>query len=992
MSSLPHFTTVNVDPVLLHRRLAHCGIDRLSNTIKHAEFLQPNVNVRGPLDNFSCEACHIAKAKRQVSRDTPPRSSHILDLFYADTQTIKPQGFGGYLYYLIIINDKYRTIFIKFLHKKAQASEELIKFSNWTKNNTGFYPRRWRLDGGNEFRNYINWGEFRGIQFEITPPRTPESNGPPERYAGYINQSSRALILDARLPPELWPFAIETSVYVINRMISSSNTKSSLQLWREELNLPNPTTSLHHIRVWGSKAYRHIPQEDRVQAQKMDPRAMVGHLVGYEGEHGHLFKVWVPSENRVFRSRDVYIDEDDDNTPSTPTPAPPKNPNDGGPTNNMIGSPISLPIRRPEIHQNNLLDQQHIQQPQQEEVITGRVHTITPDLMVSPPPAEQPSIESPEQSRDNTLAAARRNLQEADNIRQRLQSQLHPEQERRVSTRTTKGKSPERYGDISAPGQYNTIDLDLIGMALPDTPINKTAITIPENYSDAINSPQKDLWHAAMSEQIKKLQDNNTWITVKKPQKPTQILPGKWVYDLKTDNHDNILEFRARWVVCGNFQRKTTENTWSPVVNDISLKLFLTYCAKHNYVLAQADIVAAFLNALLHQRTIYVMQPTGFIEDLTSVCLLQKALYGLRESASLWHNTIDNTFRQLGLQPFQADPCAYIHPSTKLMILLYVDDTLLGAPNTITLNTFLDKLEASYGLKRLGTPTKFLGYSTTRLPENKTIFLHQTGYAKELLARFDMHNSNGRLIPLNPGHKLNDHTTTNDFDPHLLSFYQAVAGSLNWLNIKTRPDFTFAIRNIQTKLSSPTSADMAAAKGILRYLKAFPDLGILLNVDPSKGLEVFTDASFSDYPDGKSSQGWIIYYAGAPISWATTKQNIVAPSSTTAEYICLGDAAKQSLFIQRLLFDFGLEIHERPVNIYTDSNNAVTAIKRHALPPATKWLNNRYHFIRDLVQRGDVKLHIISSKENPADGFTKPKDLTTFTAFRNMLHLSKSSS
>ena len=103
-----------------------------------------------------------------------------------------------------------------------------------------------------------------------------------------------------------------------------------------------------------------------------------------------------------------------------------------------------------------------------------------------------------------------------------------------------------------------------------------------------------------MSEQIKKLRDNNTWITVQKPKKPTQILPGKWVYDLKTDNNDNILEFRARWVVCGNFQRKTTENPWSPVVNDISLKLFLIYCAKYNYVLAQADIVAAFLNALYY--------------------------------------------------------------------------------------------------------------------------------------------------------------------------------------------------------------------------------------------------------------------------------------------------------------------------------------------------------------------------------------------------------
>ena len=109
---------------------------------------------------------------------------------------------------------------------KAEASDALVKFSEWLKNITGFCPRRWRLDGGQEFGKFITWAEYRGITFEPTPPRTPDS----ERYATNLNQTSHVILLDAGLPAELWPFSIETAVYIINRLIAPNKPKSPLQL------------------------------------------------------------------------------------------------------------------------------------------------------------------------------------------------------------------------------------------------------------------------------------------------------------------------------------------------------------------------------------------------------------------------------------------------------------------------------------------------------------------------------------------------------------------------------------------------------------------------------------------------------------------------------------------------------------------------------------------------------------------------------------------
>jgi hypothetical protein len=65
---------------------------------------------------------------------------------------------------------------------------------------------------------------------------------------------------------------------------------------------------------------------------KMLPRAKIGRLVDHEGDHGHVYKIWMSETGEVKRSRDVTFWEDDDEKPLTPksitvsTPPPTGNP------------------------------------------------------------------------------------------------------------------------------------------------------------------------------------------------------------------------------------------------------------------------------------------------------------------------------------------------------------------------------------------------------------------------------------------------------------------------------------------------------------------------------------------------------------------------------------------------------------------------------------------------------------------------------------------
>ena len=75
------------------------------------------------------------------------------------------------------------------------------------------------------------------------------------------------------------------------------------------------------------------------------------------------------------------------------------------------------------------------------------------------------------------------------------------------------------------------------------------------------------------------------------------------------------------------------------------------------------------------------------------------------------------------------------------------------------------------------------------------------------------------------------------------------------------------------------------------------DIGICFAPNPDKGFECYCDTDFScnwnkdvaahDPSTAKLQSGWIIFYTGSPIIWASKIQSQIALSTTEAEYIAL---------------------------------------------------------------------------------------------------------
>ena len=225
----------------------------------------------------------------------------------------------------------------------------------------------------------------------------------------------------------------------------------------------------------------------------------------------------------------------------------------------------------------------------------------------------------------------------------------------------------------------------------------------------------------------------------------------------------------------------------------------------------------------------------------------------------------------------------------------------------------------------------------------------------KILHRFDMHNFKPVGCPGNPDVKLT--ACKNPDDVCNQEMYQAVVGSLLYLSTKTRPDIAFAVTSAARFCASPTKEHWTAVKRILRYLNGSRQLGLLYRANTlNEEITGFSDADWAgDVGDRKSTSGYVFLLGGAAVSWKSAKQTTVALSTAEAEYIALSTASQEAMWLQQLMSDLSKKFLQETI-IYEDNQSTICLAKTQAVHGRTKHIDIKYHFIRDLVEAGKIKL------------------------------------
>ncbi|GJS45137.1 hypothetical protein Tco_0595258 [Tanacetum coccineum] len=100
-------------------------------------------------------------------------------------------------------------------------------------------------------------------------------------------------------------------------------------------------------------------------------------------------------------------------------------------------------------------------------------------------------------------------------------------------------------------------------------------------------------------------------------------------------------------------------------------------------------------------------------------------------------------------------------------------------------------------------------------------------------------------------------------------------------------------------------------------------------------------------------------------------------SSAEAEYIAATGCCAQVLWIKSQLANYDVLYDKVP--IFCDNTSAIAISNNPVLHSRTKHIDIRYHFIRDYILKGDIKLHFVPTDLQLADIFTKPLAEPSFT-------------
>ncbi|GAU43218.1 hypothetical protein TSUD_301050 [Trifolium subterraneum] len=400
------------------------------------------------------------------------------------------------------------------------------------------------------------------------------------------------------------------------------------------------------------------------------------------------------------------------------------------------------------------------------------------------------------------------------------------------------------FDDVhTAPVETNESEGDLVHLAF-------NAEAEPVNFEDAVKNEK---WLSAMNEEIESIERNNTW------------------------------EQKARLVVKGFLQKEGIDfnEVFALVARMETIRLVTAMTHYNGWSMHQMDVKCAFLNGPLDEE-VYMTQPPRFIikEDEFKVYKLHKALYGLKQAPRSWNKRIDKFLSDIGFNKCVTEHGVYVKNCVEkgtIILCLYVDDLLITGSNEAHIREFKVDMMREFEMTDLGHISYFLGIEFQRTSEG--LILHQKKYAIEILKRFEMDQCNPALTPSEPRLQLSKESEEKDVDA---TEYRRLIGSLRYL-CNTRPGIAYSVGIVSRYMEKPKTSHLFAAKRILRYIKGTMNYGIVFKKSDKRSLDLI--GYTGDKDDRKSTVGYVFLYGGAPISWCSRKEPVVALSTCEAEYI-----------------------------------------------------------------------------------------------------------
>ena len=162
--------------------------------------------------------------------------------------------------------------------------------------------------------------------------------------------------------------------------------------------------------------------------------------------------------------------------------------------------------------------------------------------------------------------------------------------------------------------------------------------------------------------------------------------------------------------------------------------------AAFNLETRQFDAVNTFTNLLIDEPT-YCKLPAGWEGDQSLLLLLQQALYGLKQSLTLWYRYLSSTLTDLRLESVLGVQC--LHTNQHMLVFFFVDNIAIiyNKKFTCEVNEFKKRLCSTYEMRRLEQVEWFLEINITCEQHSQCLWLCQKLYIDKIMTKFNILNT-----------------------------------------------------------------------------------------------------------------------------------------------------------------------------------------------------------------------------------------------------------
>lgn len=185
--------------------------------------------------------------------------------------------------------------------------------------------------------------------------------------------------------------------------------------------------------------------------------------------------------------------------------------------------------------------------------------------------------------------------------------------------------------------------------------------------------------------------------------------------------------------------------------------------------------------------------------------------------------------------------------------------------------------------------------------------------------------------------------------------YANAVGSIMYSMIGTRPDLAYPVGMICRFMGNPIKEHWLGVKWVLRYIRGTMETKLCYKKGSEFVLRGYCDSDYAADIDGRRSISGVVFTLGGnTISWKSSLQDVVALSTTEAEYMALNEAVKEALWLKGILKEFGYE--QRAVEVFCDSQSAIALSKNNVHHERTKHIDTKFHKIRQVIAHGHVNV------------------------------------